>query len=538
MIGASLFSGGRLAEALLGDAIEMRYAVEYDPAIAAVGAQFGGQTIVARVEDVDYAAWGRLDYLHASPVCKEYSQAKAGGTEGESDLSSAAAVVRCLGATQPRVFTLENVGAYQHGQAYRLICAWLNQNGYMWHASVVNAADYGGWIRCPIHAVSSVANYSPKETAPDIAEAVAMMWPADQARFLAWDVAVRLVKATQQDIVGAAIWRKLESAGNAAWQILDGRADDILTSAAMSEFGLMGSTTESIESLLKECLGDHLLKQRWSTTSMETRLITLQKIFKCLRTTDGTRHTTTHNAAVANCPLCKYTAVPQTRRRLILQAVRDALLPPLPAPEPWIGWYAAIEDLIPTLPDSQFAPWQLARLPEEMTTRLFAQGKFDDRLSPADRQEPAFTMTANSNQTHLRAFVLDCQESNAAHGLTVRQDDDPMYTITAGTKRPARAWLVSAENTNAHPDTLAMKADHEPALTVRGSLIEHGASPRAWLAAGRTVRMTPRALARFQSVPDTYVLPDKAGLACQIIGNGVPSLLMRKLALPLLGVQP
>jgi site-specific DNA-cytosine methylase len=45
---------------------------------------------------------------------------------------------------------------------------------------------------------------------------------------------------------------------------------------------------------------------------------------------------------------------------------------------------------------------------------------------------------------------------------------------------------------------------------------------RAWLDSGRWVRMTPRALARFQSVPDSYVLPERAALACRVIGNGVP----------------
>jgi site-specific DNA-cytosine methylase len=39
--------------------------------------------------------------------------------------------------------------------------------------------------------------------------------------------------------------------------------------------------------------------------------------------------------------------------------------------------------------------------------------------------------------------------------------------------------------------------------------------------------MTPRALARFQSVPDDYTLPDANGLACEIIGNGVPPLLAK-----------
>jgi site-specific DNA-cytosine methylase len=36
--------------------------------------------------------------------------------------------------------------------------------------------------------------------------------------------------------------------------------------------------------------------------------------------------------------------------------------------------------------------------------------------------------------------------------------------------------------------------------------------------------ITPRGLARFQSIPDSYALPeDNPRLACEIIGNGVPS---------------
>jgi DNA (cytosine-5)-methyltransferase 1 len=40
--------------------------------------------------------------------------------------------------------------------------------------------------------------------------------------------------------------------------------------------------------------------------------------------------------------------------------------------------------------------------------------------------------------------------------------------------------------------------------------------------------MTPRALARFQSFPDWYELPERASLACRIIGNAVPPLLMQR----------
>jgi site-specific DNA-cytosine methylase len=86
-----------------------------------------------------------------------------------------------------------------------------------------------------------------------------------------------------------------------------------------------------------------------------------------------------------------------------------------------------------------------------------------------------------------RAFIVDCQESNSETGLTIRQAGEPMFTVSASMepKRPARASL------------------------------------------GRVVKMTPRALARLQSIPDEYELPSQNGLACEIIGNCVPPLLAK-----------
>jgi len=45
--------------------------------------------------------------------------------------------------------------------------------------------------------------------------------------------------------------------------------------------------------------------------------------------------------------------------------------------------------------------------------------------------------------------------------------------------------------------------------------------------------MTPRALARFQSFPDDYILPDSNRLACKIIGNAVPPLMYQKIVVGL-----
>ena len=84
MIGATLFSGGGGVEALLQEHIEFVRAVEFDPQIAAVYAQnIGPHVQVADVRHVDYGTWPRLDYLHASPVCKNFSTAKTNGTEGD-----------------------------------------------------------------------------------------------------------------------------------------------------------------------------------------------------------------------------------------------------------------------------------------------------------------------------------------------------------------------------------------------------------------------------------------------------------------------
>jgi DNA (cytosine-5)-methyltransferase 1 len=63
--------------------------------------------------------------------------------------------------------------------------------------------------------------------------------------------------------------------------------------------------------------------------------------------------------------------VPQSRRRLILIAVKDGFIPSLPPKEKHIGWYEAIADCVHDLPDSKLADWQLKALPDEISDHLF-----------------------------------------------------------------------------------------------------------------------------------------------------------------------
>lgn len=198
--------------------------------------------------------------------------------------------------------------------------------------------------------------------------------------------------------------------------------------------------------------------------------------------------------------------VPQTRKRLILLASLN-FIPEKPRPThsktkkfglfdhlpKWIGWYEAIEDLIPTLPESKFADWQLKRLPQEYAGSLLC-------------------MTGNTS------------DEQAAEGVGILTPDQPANSVYA--QPPSiRAFIV--EGTAAgegNKFTLPVRKRGEPIFTVRG-----GNMPRAWLSQGRIVSMTPRALARFQSIPDSYLLPEKNSLACRIIGNAVPCLLMRRI---------
>lgn len=309
MKGATIFSGGELVGVgMIQAGLEHRWGIEIDNDIASVARANGFNVITGDVLEVNPATMEPVDYLHASPVCTNASVANQGAGEDSLDMAAGHKTAEFIDVMRPHIFTLENVYQYRNFEAFGVIRAALERNGYMYDFANVNAADFG---------------------------------------------------------------------------------------------------------------------------------------------------------------------VPQSRRRLILRAVLGALLPPLPPPVPWVGWYEAIEDLVPSLPETQFAPWQLKRLPA------------------MDAAEPVFTVTAGGN---IRAFVVSGGQSDYNDGdaafVTSRNDNEPAFTVTAGeVKRPTRAWLAQ----------------------------------------GRVVKMSPRALARFQSIPDSYLLPEKASLACKIIGNAVPPLLMRKI---------
>lgn len=91
--------------------------------------------------------------------------------------------------------------------------------------------------------------------------------------------------------------------------------------------------------------------------------------------------------------------------------------------------------------------------------------------------------------------------------------------------------LIDRTGRRKQTNSISFKKPHEPAFTVRAScatqlLIVHRGMRR----------LTMRAYAKLQTIPDWYLLPSAQGLAKRVIGNGVPSQLTNLIGKALLPV--
>jgi len=369
---ATVFSGGEgWGVGAVAAGLRPLWGIEHDAEIAGVANQnLGGHVHVADILETDPQTFESPEYLHASPPCPNFSNAKTGAREAESDIALGRATARFIETLQPRVFTLENVYLYRRSTSWEIIRDTLNRCGYWFDLAHVNAADFG---------------------------------------------------------------------------------------------------------------------------------------------------------------------VPQTRKRMIVRAVRGGMVPYLPEPEPWKGWYQAIEDLIPGLPESQFAPWQLARLDDTLReTVLLSQGISRDHkgneygVTMRTGEEPAFTVTANWNMNGIRAYLVSNAKTEYSDGI--READKPALSVTPQHGGRLRAFGVGQNYGSPNTDEkrkLSIRTANEPIFTIEAE--SNRLLTRAWLESGHVVKMIPRCLARWQTFPDIYELPEKTTLASRIIGNAVPPLLAKKL---------
>lgn len=191
--------------------------------------------------------------------------------------------------------------------------------------------------------------------------------------------------------------------------------------------------------------------------------------------------------------------VPQKRVRMILMAKRSIFNPPALQPThakdgqggmlPWVGWWEAVKDLEHTFPDSELAPWQMKRL-------QFMEGDM--------------------------ALIWP---ENASNNTKPIPPDQPALTLRAGRVYHPRIVMIEGSVAGDRPPKLIDQ--DEPAPTVRA-----GSGGRKYRAVTptRVLALSTRAIARLQTIPDTYGLPKKPTLSYTIIGNGVPCLLAKKIA--------
>jgi DNA-cytosine methyltransferase len=142
----SLFSGGGTLEAgLVYQMLDKEFAVEYNRKIAATYTDNHGKEhmFVGDVQDFNSKGKKNVFYLHASPVCKNFSPASHGGGEKTLDIVTAQATARVLEEQMPQVFTVENVKRYIGSEAYKIITDKLTELGYKWDVDVYKASDYG-----------------------------------------------------------------------------------------------------------------------------------------------------------------------------------------------------------------------------------------------------------------------------------------------------------------------------------------------------------------------------------------------------------
>lgn len=347
------FSGGGFSAIGIRNAgYDLVGAVEFNP-----NPKYGSESVISEwyaknvstnvtcrsVIDVDPSEWIGVDLFQCSPPCPNFSVAKANKVETADDLAVAEACARFVRVCRPKLVVLENVGAYQGSESFRIFCNALEEHGYFIHFDLMDAKDFG---------------------------------------------------------------------------------------------------------------------------------------------------------------------VPQSRRRLILRAVWGGLVPSLHAPiKPYNGWYAAVEDLLPTCPESSFADWQLMRLIEPVRSMVLKKTDIRNFLH----------MTRNT-------------QMDMPTGSGMCESDQPSNTVCVSTNHADRAFLISDDNQIRKPSVFA---EYRPAMT----LTVHNSGYRkcdvicAWLAEnGRTVKMTSRCLARLQTLPDWYELPTKESLAGRIIGNAMPCLMMQRIA--------
>lgn len=229
--------------------------------------------------------------------------------------------------------------------------------------------------------------------------------------------------------------------------------------------------------------------------------------------------------------------VPQSRRRLILIAVKSGFIPPLPPKQKHVGWYAAIADLVHDLEDTDLAPWQWKALPSEIREHWlvahfsdqgnFASGRTKAAASPAIRVIAG--EAACNGVRNYKAILIESTGARSDRELQTRTANEPCWTLRAmgqdGHYHRANALLIHpTEQRSDKP----FKYINEPCHTI---LANHGGENiKALLENAKIKALDIRCLARLQSFPDDYKWTGKKSIDGMGIGNSVPPLMYKAIS--------
>lgn len=547
--GATLFTGGGGVDVGMKMAdIDIRWGIEYDKRIASIAIQNGFPVTIADITQCNPRDFERVDILHASPPCPSFSIAKRNRHETENDIALAQSVCNFIEVLQPAIFTLENVQAYDKSESYRLIVETLNRLGYGFNHWILNAADYGvpqTRVRMVVIALRSgkqptrppVTHVNPKTIVKEQLalfdtqlpswigwyEAIEDLIPTlPESKFADWqlkrlpeELKALLGNVLHNGAFPSSNGRKTYGEDEPSFTVdtlSQGHVHAVLTNTQINaEHGKhrheMEEPSETIN-VTHAPKGIIIDGKNWNRSGNVECPLFYSRSYKSKRT----NHIT---AREDFDPVWTILAGSNTNhfRAFIVHPTDMRSMPTHEKDDPCFTIMAGSSK------DSHKCSWK---------PRAFVLNGITDKVvgdvTPDEQDKPARTVTASMYKHQPRAFIMPAGNSS---GARVRDSDEPVQTQVASysgsiTQRAllCNDFLVSSQSVNGNAPSVREKEDASQTIGTN-----QDRSRALFGEQGRVVQMTPRALARFQSFPDWYELPDKKTLACKVIGNAVPPLL-------------
>lgn len=572
--GATLFTGGGGVDIGMKMAgIDVRWGIEYDEQVASIATQNGFPVTVADITQCDPHNFERVDILHASPPCPSFSAAKTNGHETENDIALAQSVCNFIEVLQPAIFTLENVQAYDKSESYRLIVETLNRLGYGFNHWILNAADYGvpqTRVRMVVIALRSgkqptrppVTHVNPKTIVKEQLalfdtqlpswigwyEAIEDLIPTlPESKFADWQL--KRLPEELKALLGSVLHNSAFPQSNGRKTYGEDESSFTVDTLSQSHVHVVLTNTQinaergkhyremeepsetiNVTHAPKGVIIDG--KNSRSSDTERVNHITAREDFNPVWTVQSeshpnhfraflatpfhtTREMTTRDDDESSTTICAsdMRRPANTARAFVVHPTDMRSMPTREEDDPCFTITAG------SFKDSRECSWK----PHAFILNGIIDNFVGD-VTPDEQEKPARTVTASMYKHQPRAFIMPAGNSS---GARVRDSNEPVQTQVASysgsiTQRAllCNDFLVSSQNVNGNAPSVREKEDASQMVGTN-----QDRSRALFGEQGRVVQMTPRALARFQSFPDWYELPDKKTLACKVIGNAVPPLL-------------